>query len=167
METGRKSGDRHCVFTLQAFTVSGSIFRSKVRVYGDSLIRTELNKFWPLQIPSIPISAPTVQVNMGRGKFKGKPTGRRQFSTPEEMSESPFLINYSFSTNFPSYLPCCALNARNLWIFSKSNPLGNKLKVVEFDEESRKFCDFCNVSLQKDLEKSSLDISLPFKHLGL
>ncbi|KAK1275837.1 hypothetical protein QJS04_geneDACA010960 [Acorus gramineus] len=22
---------------------------------------------------------------MGRGKFKGKPTGRRQFSTPEEM----------------------------------------------------------------------------------
>lgn len=24
---------------------------------------------------------------MGRGKFKGKPTGRRQFSTPEEMSK--------------------------------------------------------------------------------
>lgn len=26
---------------------------------------------------------------MGRGKFKGKPTGRRQFSTPEEMSNAP------------------------------------------------------------------------------
>jgi hypothetical protein len=29
---------------------------------------------------------------MGRGKFKGKPTGRRNFSTPEEIgNDAPFL----------------------------------------------------------------------------
>jgi hypothetical protein len=26
---------------------------------------------------------------MGRGKFKGKPTGRRNFSTPEEIGNDP------------------------------------------------------------------------------
>lgn len=33
---------------------------------------------------------------MGRGKFKGKPTGRRQFSTPEEMRKFFFIDLYLF-----------------------------------------------------------------------
>lgn len=38
---------------------------------------------------------------MGRGKFKGKPTGRRQFSTPEEMGKHtnyPYLKPIVYST---------------------------------------------------------------------
>lgn len=34
---------------------------------------------------------------MGRGKFKGKPTGRRQFSTPEEMRMSRLLTSYIYT----------------------------------------------------------------------
>jgi hypothetical protein len=33
---------------------------------------------------------------MGRGKFKGKPTGQRHFSTPEQMRKNVFFIFFFF-----------------------------------------------------------------------
>lgn len=52
---------------------------------------------------------------MGRGKFKGKPTGRRHFSTPEEMRECflpPLFIHL-----FPV---CPDLTASNSFFFVNS-----------------------------------------------
>jgi hypothetical protein len=33
---------------------------------------------------------------MGRGKFKGKPTGQRHFSTPEQMRKNVFFFFFIF-----------------------------------------------------------------------
>lgn len=44
---------------------------------------------------------------MGRGKFKGKPTGRRQFSTPEEMSKLSTAMHmiFDFDRGGVVYMP--------------------------------------------------------------
>ena len=71
---------------------------------------------------SISLAATLIE-KMGRGKFKGKPTGHRHFSTHEEMGKKPpsFSISLSLSlstiivlsSTVPSadWLACCSLSS--------------------------------------------------------